>query len=201
MAAPDPKLIAAGAAAFTAIVGGLVFGLYWAGEPPEPSARVTLGWEGTPGEPRAKRCIETVGLASQQALDLFRLASDGGMTAYVYTVLAVDADQVADAGEMVPLPEGMLAMEVQQREVDCPDAGWRFLAVLQGEPEWPCACSQGADCERLFGFPGMETWQPAPRGLTMDPGRWRGTDGGLGGCVPKTCIEFAGTDSMPEVCR
>lgn len=192
---PEPKLLAAGAAAFIAIVGGLVYGLY-GGEGELPARRIELGWEGAT-EPAHKRCIETVGLASDEAMDLFRLQRDAGLTNYVYTVLVVDADAVADAGEEVALPPGMLAMESVQQEVPCnPDAGHRFMAVLQGEPEWSCACSLGEGCEyrrrTLAGY----SWAPAPKDMTFQPEQFRGD----GGCFPKTCVEFSGTSSMPEVC-
>lgn len=138
MTTPEPKLLAAGAAVFLAIVGGLLLGRYPEGAQ-APGRRVELGWEGLT-EPAQKRCIETVGLASDEALELFRLERDAGLSSYVYTVLMVDAEDVADAGTAAELPSGMLAMQGSQAEIGCPeDAGYRFLAVLQGEPEWPCA--------------------------------------------------------------
>lgn len=83
-------------------------------------------------------------------------------------------------------------------DIDVLDATAEPAIALGAEPrmetvgDFGCACSPGANCEMQLPDAG---WAPAWTN-TVAAGKWRG-----GGCVRKTCVEFAGTSSWPPGCR
>ena len=185
---PTTRQRAAGAAAFTAIVGGIIYGAVTFDS---DRGSVSVPWPDG-GVPASVECIETTGIASEAALNLFHLDTNNGR--YVYTVLCYDA--TADAGEEVPLPGGMVALPESQRIVPWDGGMPQFFAALQGEPEVPCACSTGSNCQWLKPLlDGGSVLATAPLGQTFDPGRFAGA-----GCYKKVCLESGGTSSWPAAC-
>lgn len=177
---PSPAQLTIGAAAFTALVGGILYGVL---SPDSDGRRVSVPWPDG-GVPASVECIETTGLASEQALQLFQLDTNAGR--YAQTVLCYDAS--VDAGDEAELPGGMVAIADTQRMVEYVPGMPQFFAALQGEPENPCACNTGSDCLRPDGG-------PAPMRQTLAAGSFIGD-----GCFRKVCVEVAGTTSWPPEC-
>ena len=89
--------------------------------------------------------------------------------------------------EIVPFADGMGRLEIwSSRHPDAPKSG--------------CACSTGADCERLVRtIDGAESWLAAPKGSAMPPGEWRGD------CLPMvSCYDVSELplgSNLAEGCR
>lgn len=193
---PSDNLKAAAAAAFIATAGLIAYGVLKPDVAPG-KRRTSVAWQKAPtGD---VRCIWTSALASEESLNLFGLATDGGGARYVHVRQCAE---VGDGGEAPSLPPGMQTIEDSQEEVAY-DGGPQTLAVLQGEAEAPCACSPGLDsgCE-MRGVDGG--WMPArfagadggwrAWNNTLPAGEWRG------GCFPKVCIEAADVTSWSSEC-
>lgn len=134
------------------------------------------------------RCLVATAVATPAALQLFELETDGGLQ-YVLAKVCGSPSNSESPG----LPPGIVGAEATYEEVAY-DGGPRLEVVLAGEPEWPCACSTGANCEALVGG----AWVAAAKsGNTLGEGAWRGA-----GCVRKACTELAGYEgrSMPTEC-
>lgn len=178
----DPKVKAGIAAAFITMVGGIMYGLVTPA-PDATATRVEVAFQGP--VPPGTRCIWTTGQATPESLTLFGLRVDAGL--YVQTRMCAAPSEEPEPN----LPGSMLAIEDSQWETSY-DGGPQFLAVLQGEPEFPCVCSTGSNCEELQTDGG---WAPARAGMTHQPGKWRGA-----GCFRKACIEVSGVSSWPSEC-
>lgn len=133
-------------------------------------------------------CVYRSGLASPAALAAWFPGWDGG-SAYAVMRVCANAEAVdEDAG--VQLPEGYEALPDGDERVEAWDGGAQLRVWLQGQPDAPylCACAKDAACLRADGT-------PAPVGVTLGSGQWQGA-----GCLPKSCVEFAGVSSWPKEC-
>ena len=194
----DTRVKAGAAIAFLGLVGALVYGL-WPEDTIHPSSdglSVSIDWPDG-GAPYGATCVWTMGVqVSETTLAAMRLKSDAGAQCGVAMICAPPSDEPEPQ-----LPGEVIALTDTQHEDPYVPGMPHFWAALQGHPSLPCACSTGADCEALRPqLDGTEAWGPAPTGLTLDPGKWRGTDGGIGGCFPKVCVEPQAGACWPPEC-
>lgn len=134
------------------------------------------------------QCIYRSGLASAEVVGQWFPNWDGGSSYAVMRVCVNEAPE--DAGE-TPLPAGYDALpEYEERGPEAYDGGPQLRVWLQGDPAAPylCACAKDATCLRNDG-------SPAAQGVTLGHGQWQGA-----GCLPKSCVEFAGVSSWPQEC-
>jgi hypothetical protein len=129
------------------------------------------------------------------------LDGEGAEREWVYGALEVQAAPDAGLG-LPPLPSWIRILETGEVEKR---AGPLFPAcevaiVREGylPSPWRCACRGAGAC----------TWTPPlvgggfgaavslPKALTAPPGTWAGA-----GCVPKVCVEYAASTSMPAACQ
>lgn len=177
------------AVGFLAILAGLVGGLiFYPGLSASGGRRMAIHWQADGGDVPPDGtivCVLQTGVGLASALPVFGLDAGAGAP-YGYALCRACAVQL-DAGILDPtLPSGISPLEVTQEEVDF-DGGAQFWCVLQGEPEWPCACSTGPGCLGIDGG-------AAPTGVTLAAGAWSGS------CFPKACIELSGFPSTPSEC-
>lgn len=149
----------------------------------------SIPWQ-TP--PVAPKCMKLNVLADRSCLATFGMTPrDGRENEYVRVTICGEATTESaapslpscvtplyDTEEEVPYASGMAQITAEREDID---------------DESPCACASTASCEMLAGDP--PTWQPAPKGLTLGAGMWRGD------CKRKTCVEASGFDSMPSECK
>ena len=201
MTPAEKATIAAASLALIAITGAVATGVFQVERSPdtEDPRRFTVQWPdgGTP-DGGDVRCVWTTALVAPEVLAIYGGKSDAG-SQYAYAYIC--AERLPDGGpsDEDPLPElpgGVEAMEFDQMEEPY-DGGPRFVAILQGQTGWPCACSKGGESSNCEFRPwwGGGNWYPAPVGMTFGAGAWRGSD-----CFPKSCVEFAGTSSWPMEC-
>lgn len=132
-------------------------------------------------------CLYRSGLALPDVVGQWFPGWDGGSQ---YAVVRVCANPTEDGGE-TPLPPGYLLLpDYEERGPEAYDGGPQVRVWLQGTPEAPylCACAKDATCLRPDG-------SPAVQGVTLGHGQWQGV-----GCLPKSCVEFAGVSSWPVEC-
>jgi hypothetical protein len=174
-------------AAAVALTLGLAAGTYVATSSPD-GRRAQVAWPA--GRPAQVECLRVTGLASVQVRQVYGLDTSSGRPEYVDGCWCADAS--ADAGTVGELPSGMLVVDGTQE--DAPECGTYWVDVsMPGEVGNRCACSTGSACE-VQAADG--TWGPAPLGMTLPEGQWRGE-----GCYPKVCVEMAGQSSWnAEAC-
>lgn len=129
-------------------------------------------------------CIQQTGVGLAAALPLFGLDAGAGLNGYA--ICRACAPQLDDTTPVPSLPAGISALKATQDEVDF-DGGPQFWCALQGEPEFPCACSTGPGCLGVDGG-------AAQTGITLAAGAWSGA------CMTKACTELAGFSSWPTEC-
>lgn len=162
------------------------------------ATHLSIDWQETPLPGAVCKVSEIVGPSDAWAA--LGLCPDGR-----YAIARI-CGVPADGAGAVSLPAGISVTSDPTDEaapyVDGPQLEVWDMRHSAAKDHLRCACSPGADCEWLASDEpgGPETWGPAPKALTLYPGRWRGT-----GCVKKLCFEsfsrrYAG-DSMPEACR
>jgi hypothetical protein len=195
----DPRIKAGAAGALIATLGALAYGAL----PEERIHRasdglsVAIDWEGEP--PVGAGCVWTgTALVDQQTLGW--LGRDAGGSECVSSmVCAGPADTEPE------LPGNIVALtDTQHTDPYTPGSPQIFVAYA-GHPSLPCACSRGYDCEALVRYRDendnlVEAWQVAPVGQVFETGRWRGTDGGVGGCFPRVCSEPSAGACWPPEC-
>lgn len=188
------------AAAFAAIVAAVVAGTAVTSRN-APRTRVTVtSW--AKGEPSAQtkcalgqrwirgRFLRRAGLAASQD-------ADGGNTAgaYCYVRLCATPGIRPDLGKLdeddLPTvgPQKLVAYDAV--------AAWPTLSIWcpgDNQDPGPCACSSGASCNRILPDGGQVA--AAKTGNTLGEGGWAGA-----GCVPKPCVELAGTPFTPAACK
>ena len=181
MTAPTPQQTAAGIAAVAAIFAGIVAGTIYVQHDSNLHARVDF--DGAPPADTACARIVAVGpSAAWSALGLDTSEPDYA-TGYVCAPPTSEPAGELPGGvrvietELVPYVAGMGRLEIwSSRHADAPKSG--------------CACSTGADCERLVrSIDGAEEWKPAGKPSLMNPGEWRGSG----------CIEVASCHDVTEL--
>lgn len=220
----EPRTIATAIAAFSVVTIGVLSGLYLVNRAPTTVSlddggtaevcptRFWIEWDG--GTPEGElRCLWTTALVSDQSLgsvpesdggvrvlpsplEAYGACSDAGpQYAYARVCMAMQADGGPSNEDPLPaMPNGILALETAQMQEPY-DGGPMFIAVLEGEAEWPCACSRGVDCEWRPWYSGG-TWLEAPLNMTLSEGQWRGS-----GCFRKACSELSSEfSSWPAQC-
>lgn len=132
-------------------------------------------------------CLYTEGRAEGPVMGHFIPGWDAGST------YALVATYVSPAGPDASYPELEHGMDplppAGEYRVEACDAGTpqvRVWALGHPQAPWACACAASAACEWSNTADGG--WAPAPRGLTLYPGGFRGT------CVRKPCGSFAEAD-------
>jgi len=133
-------------------------------------------------------CLYRSGLASSEVVGQWFPGWDGGSS---YAVMRICVNEAAPDAGAVPLPPGYDALpEYEERGPEAYDGGAQLQVWLQGNPAAPylCACAKDATCLRPDG-------NPAAQGVTLGNGQWQGA-----GCLPKSCVEFAGVSSWPQEC-
>lgn len=169
--------------ALVAAIAGVAYGVRtivrsgWTGSCHQ---RVEIAWSDG-GVPANVKCMESSGLGSGQPMQVLGLCPG-------YSHCRICFDDSADGGGAA-LPDGIVPVDVTEAEVAF-DGGPQVRCVGQGEPEVPCACSTGSNCEAQIG---TADWAAAPIGETLH--QWRGT-----GCHTKVCGELLGTSSWPAEC-
>jgi hypothetical protein len=194
----DPRIMTGGALALGALLGYLANGAI----PEErihasPDGRtVSIDFDGTP--PADTGCVWTGTFkATPGALALGRMRSDAGPQCGANVICASPSDE-----PQPPLGEDIVAATDTQHTHPY-TGGPMFWAAIAGHPSLPCACSTGSGCEMYqdpvpeFGVPGG--WAPAPLGETLQPGKWRTTDGGTG-CYTRVCTEPEPGACWPAEC-
>jgi hypothetical protein len=157
-------------------------------------------------KPAALECMVASGYASPEAQAAFGIDA-GGQWGYLHATQCYEA---GDAGAVPALP-GVEVLRATEKYV--PDIGKKLKVRRQGEADgFPCACAPrttgcmgqtdagyasvpcaAAPCYSLLADGGLVQ---APPDTTLEEGKWQGA-----GCVPKTCVEWAGASSMPAACR
>lgn len=154
-------------------------GILLLGDEEKEPTRVEKHFDG--GVPKDAKCLTATVLASPAALEKEGLKGERPR----YAVLTVCGDEPR-------LPDGVRALDVTTTRAAYA-SGPAYKLVLQGEAEFPCACSTGADCEMRAPDGG---WMPAWTGNTLSAGQWRGD-----GCFRKACVEGLGwASSWPPEC-
>lgn len=175
---------------FLALLSGLIGGLVvYPRLQGHGGRRMAIHWQVDGGDAPAKGavvCVQQTGVGAASALNVFGLDAGAGVP-YAYALCRACAVQLSASTLAPSLPAGISPLEVTQEEVAF-DGGAQFWCVLQGEPEWPCACSTGSNCHGPDGG-------DAPTGVTLAAGAWDG-----GGCYPAACVELAGYPSFPADC-
>lgn len=182
----------AAAATMLAIAGGVVYGLVALQRHPS-GRRVDVGWSAGEGPDAGYRRVWVQGVSGPGIRARFGLDAGAGVVeAYALVGICTAPPAAADGGGgMADLPAGISPNAAFQRaDPDCvlPDGGTPWMvAVLEGEPEWPCACvaTDAGTCEWLgpLGVLDDGGWRAAPTGRVLWPGTWRGD------CYPRTCVE------------
>jgi hypothetical protein len=134
-------------------------------------------------------CIYRSGLATAEVVGQWLPGWDGGASYAVVRVCANPAQN--EDGGVQPLPPGYdLLPDYEERGPEAYDGGPQLRVWLQGDVAAPylCACAKDATCLRNDG-------SPAAQGVTLGHGQWQGA-----GCLPKSCVEFAGVSSWPKEC-
>lgn len=206
MTEATPRSLAIGITAFVAITGAVVYGLVQVNkDPTDCPSTFTVDWPALPDGGRSPSgpavCVRTTALLTGDAGTMVLGAYGACVKAPQYLYARVCGLLLPDGGpsDEDPLPEllpGVEAMQYEQTE-EIWDGGPQLVAVLQGAPGWPCACSTGTGCEWLAPqFEAPPEWQTAPKGRTFGPDQWRGA-----GCFPKSCAELAGVAAFPTECE
>jgi hypothetical protein len=120
---------------------------------------------------------------------------------WVYGAMEIQA--VPQAGTGLPaLPPWMRILDTDEVEVRVspvwPTCQVAFIREGFANPPWRCACRGVGICNwtpPLIGG-GFGASVPLPKDMTAPSGSWSGA-----GCVAKTCVQWAGDESMPEVCK
>jgi hypothetical protein len=118
---------------------------------------------------------------------------------WVYGALEIQAAPVAGS-DLPPLPPWIRIIDRDEVEVRASPVfpACHIAIVREGYSPmpWRCACrGAGAWTPPLPGG-GFGAAVTLPKNLTAPPGLWTGA-----GCVRKPCVEWAGDESMPEVCK
>lgn len=127
---------------------------------------------------------------------LHSLGLDAGAQYSVGSICALPLDGGDDPGKTA-IP-GAIIVWSDPTEVLCGE-GWPAVDLYLASdpaPPWVCACSSGLDCDfqQEDNFGNVSTVS-APRGITMNEGRWAGD-----GCIRKPCFELAGVSTWPAAC-
>lgn len=134
-------------------------------------------------------CLYRSGLASAEVVGQWFPGWDGGVS-YAVVRVCVNPAQDEDGG-VQGLPPGYdLLPDYEERGPEAYDGGPQVKVWLQGDAAAPylCACAKDATCLRPDG-------SPAAMGVTLGHSQWQGA-----GCLPKSCVEFAGVSSWPQEC-
>jgi hypothetical protein len=135
------------------------------------------------------QCLYRSGLASAEVVAQWFPGWDGGTSYAVVRVCANPAE--GEDGGAPSLPPGYeLLPDFEERAAEEYDGGPQIRVWLQGDPAAPylCACAKNDTCTRPDGG-------GVPTGITLTEGQWAGP-----GCLPKSCVEIAGTSSWPQEC-
>lgn len=195
------------ALAATVLLGGVAAGIYQLQihdtlELPDGSrcaTHVSIAWPGEVPAGAVCKTSEIVGPSSSWAL--LGLCPDGRRA--VARICGVAAE-VAD--DSATLPAGVSVISDPTDEAVPYVSGPQLEVWDDRHPDaanlYRCACSTGSNCEWLTASEpgGTETWQSAPKAITIYPDRFRGS-----GCVRKPCYETSTREypgsSMPPACR
>jgi hypothetical protein len=179
------------AAAFLALLGGIVGGSILLSHPDADLRHVALAWDG--GRPASVSCFEFDGLSTPAARSTFGLDPDGG--SYAHIRMGVDTTGWDGGEAKVTLPAGYTVVSVTEKQVADTACTNRFEAWLpSASAPFGCACAPAlpdggtvaSTCEYLAPDGG---WVAGPARMTLPEGKWRG------GCQPKVCTEIAGSSS------
>lgn len=204
----DSKVQTGLALAATALLGGVAMGLYQLRthdtrtleDGTVCATHVSVDWPGGV-VPQGAVCKTSEIVGPSEAWSALGLCPDGKTA--LARICGVPAE-VAD--DNVGLPAGVSVISDPTDEATPYTSGPALEVWDARHPDasslYRCACSTGADCEWLIAdAPGeVEHWLPAPKNLTLYPGRFRGA-----GCRAKACFETFNREypgsSMPESCR
>lgn len=206
----DTRLQIGLAAAATALLGGVVIGVLELRkidtvvlpDGTECATHVAIDWPGP--VPANAQCKTSEIVGPSEAWLALGLCPDGRYA--VARICAAPFDGELDANAVTSLPAGV-SVTTDDVDVATPYASGPQLEVWDiRHPDasnlFACACSTGSDCEHLtrdIDDP-QESWRPAPKAITFEPGRWRGD-----GCKKKQCRESytraCPGESMHASCR
>ncbi len=161
-------------------------------------------WDGT-SDPAARRCVTgTVWIEDDvRTLGRLPLIAEGAAPYCVYRACFDPGESRLAAFMEAATPRGMDPLFAEDEQPW--QSGQPPLAVWCGgdEADEPlgCACRPRdmaalGTCEWLAQpIDGPEVWAPAPTGVTLARGRWRGN-----ACVKAPCVVLAGREWFPPAC-
>lgn len=155
------------------------------------AGHVVVGWGDAGAPPPGAVLVKATARASDATVAAFGVGPSPDDAGFSYWRVYVCAAPLADGGDPGPsfLPGATIVYDDDQVDA-CPAGAPQLEAWREGRADAPflCACARDATCLQLDGG-------PSPTGLTLEAGQWSGS-----GCLPKTCIEIAGSSSWPAGC-
>jgi hypothetical protein len=128
--------------------------------------------------------------------------TDVSVTPWVYAAMEIQFFPDASTTPTPVIPPWMRLLPDTEVEVRAAPvwSGCQIAIVREGFSPMPyrCACSTGTACNYTPALAGggFGASVPAPKDLTLQPGRFSGA-----GCVPKACVAWGDTNSFPQACR